>query len=405
MKTAFIVSLALALSAVAAPSFQKPAAGGQAAGAAAAKAAAAKGAAAKASGASSAKAAGAKGGNTGAAATSVAASTAAEAASATSAAASTATAAASTNSTDSGTAATSGIQASLTLDSSVIASGFLDDGQNPPVAGQAASLTSGNNYINFCSGQTITNGLQVTAGSCNPAPMGQIPASTKIPSAKFQNPVNGQVLPSNVAFTIDMAVSNLQAGLFTNAAKTYYSAPQQLNSQGIIEGHTHFVIEAMTSMTQTTVTNPLVFQFFKGVDTAAVNGVISQPVTAGLPAGTYRLGSINAATNHQPVLAPIAQHGIMDDVVYFVVSDSAPGAVSNAAASSAAAAAAAATAAAGNSTVAATSAAAVTSAAVTSAAATKAAATKAATTAKAAAATKAASKGGKANGKARSYFY
>lgn len=32
---------------------------------------------------------------------------------------------------------------------------------------QAPSLTSNNNFINFCSGKTLTNGLQITTGSCN----------------------------------------------------------------------------------------------------------------------------------------------------------------------------------------------------------------------------------------------
>lgn len=34
-------------------------------------------------------------------------------------------------------------------------------------AGQALSLTDKANFINFCSGKTLTNGLQITTGSCN----------------------------------------------------------------------------------------------------------------------------------------------------------------------------------------------------------------------------------------------
>jgi hypothetical protein len=43
--------------------------------------------------------------------------------------------------------------------------------------GQVSSLTSTNNFINFCkttSGVPLTNGQQVTGGSCNPAPVGAI---------------------------------------------------------------------------------------------------------------------------------------------------------------------------------------------------------------------------------------
>ena len=32
---------------------------------------------------------------------------------------------------------------------------------------QAPALISNNNFINFCAGKTLTNGLQITTGSCN----------------------------------------------------------------------------------------------------------------------------------------------------------------------------------------------------------------------------------------------
>ena len=56
-----------------------------------------------------------------------------------------------------------------TLLSDVIQAGSTDNGINEigSEAGEAASTTSTNNFINFCSGQTLTNGLQNTAGSCN----------------------------------------------------------------------------------------------------------------------------------------------------------------------------------------------------------------------------------------------
>ena len=73
-------------------------------------------------------------------------------------------------------------------------------------------------------------------------------------------------------------------------------------------------------MTQTTPLDNTKFAFFQGVNTAAdAQGNLNVDVTAGLPAGVYRLGSINAAANHQPVLVAEAQHGLLDDVVYFTV--------------------------------------------------------------------------------------
>ncbi|KAI0052429.1 hypothetical protein FA95DRAFT_1601801 [Auriscalpium vulgare] len=223
-----------------------------------------------------------------------------------------------------GTATNDDPQKSLTLDPRVIASGFANDGQQPPVAGQVASLTSTNNFINFCltkAGVPLTNGAQVKTGSCNAAPMGVIPATTNMPSSKFTFPPNFGRIAANTAFTVTMALNHLDAGHFTNAQETYYAGPQFLNAQGDIVGHTHFTIEQIDSFGSTKVLDPNVFAFFKGVNGAAVNGVVSADVTAGLPVGFYRLASINAAQTHQPVLAPVAQHGSLDDMIYFQVTD------------------------------------------------------------------------------------
>lgn len=147
--------------------------------------------------------------------------------------------------------------------------------------------------------------------------MGQIPGSNKMPSSKFTNPLNLQNLAENKPFTITMQIKNLKTGNFVNAQSNYYSAPQQLDATGQIIGHSHVVIEQITGLNQAVATDPTKFAFFKGVNTPAdANGVLSVPVTAGLGPGVYRLASINAAANHQPVLAPIAQHGTLDDMVY-----------------------------------------------------------------------------------------
>ncbi len=53
------------------------------------------------------------------------------------------------------------------LDPRVIAKGFANDGQDVPAVGQVASLTSTNNFINFCltvANTPITDGKQVTTG-------------------------------------------------------------------------------------------------------------------------------------------------------------------------------------------------------------------------------------------------
>lgn len=214
-------------------------------------------------------------------------------------------------------------QSSLTLDPKVLATGFENNGQNVPAAGQVASLTSSNNFINFCltvPNLPITNGKQIATGSCNPAPMGAIPSKANMPSAKFVFPANGDTsIAANTAFKIKMAIKNFQSGNFVNADQNYFAAPQQLNKQGQIVGHSHVVVEALSSLGQTTPSDPTKFAFFKGLNAAAVGGILTADVTAGLPAGFYKLSSINTAANHQPCLVPVAQHGSLDDAVYFTV--------------------------------------------------------------------------------------
>lgn len=108
----------------------------------------------------------------------------------------------------------------------------------------------------------------------------------------------------------------MQTGAFTNAANTYFAAPQQLNAAGQVIGHNHVVIETIASLDSTEPTNPKVFAFFKGLNDVAANGQLSADLTKGLPAGTYRMSSITSAANHQSVVMPIAQRGSVDDAIY-----------------------------------------------------------------------------------------
>lgn len=67
-------------------------------------------------------------------------------------------------------AAAGGGNADLTLDPTVVQTGSAQDGSKAIGAaevGQALSTTSDNNFINFCKGKTLTNGLQIVTGSCN----------------------------------------------------------------------------------------------------------------------------------------------------------------------------------------------------------------------------------------------
>ncbi|RDX44992.1 hypothetical protein OH76DRAFT_1033067 [Lentinus brumalis] len=272
-------------------------------------------------------------GNTGAATTTAAAAATSAAAAATSAAAAagkggnnaaaTGNAAGNKGNTGNGNANAGGnAQTSLTIDPSNIFT-FTQTGQEVPTAGQEASLTSTNNFINFClqfPDKPKTNGQQITDGSCNQTPMGVIAAQSKMPSAKFQSPANGATIPANTNFDIQLAINNLETGHFTNPTTTFHMAPQVVNAQGLIKGHSHVTIEQLTSLDQKTPTDPTKFVFFKGLNDVAKNGILTTTVDGGLPAGTYRIATINSSANHQPALVAVAQRGALDDMVYFTVS-------------------------------------------------------------------------------------
>lgn len=54
-----------------------------------------------------------------------------------------------------------------TLDAANIQEASASNGNPDQGEGQSASETDDANFINFCSGKQITNGAQVTGGSCN----------------------------------------------------------------------------------------------------------------------------------------------------------------------------------------------------------------------------------------------
>ncbi|KAA8909789.1 hypothetical protein FN846DRAFT_775964 [Sphaerosporella brunnea] len=187
-------------------------------------------------------------------------------------------------------------------------------------AGQSASATDNANFINFCSGKTLTNGAQVTGGSCNGIVMGDIPSQNNMVSSIIVSPQPGENIAANTPFNIQVQVANLAAGSFTNPQNTYYAAPQAL-SGGKIVGHTHVTVQDLgNSLTPNTPPDATTFAFFKGInDNGNGNGLLSASVTQGLPAGNYRVCTMSSASNHQPVLMPVAQRGAQDDCTKFTV--------------------------------------------------------------------------------------
>jgi hypothetical protein len=151
--------------------------------------------------------------------------------------------------------------------------------------------------------------------------MGDIPAKTSMVSSIITYPLPGSAtIESDTTFNISVQVSNLVAGFFTNADATYYAAPQAL-SGGKVVGHTHVTVQDMgDSLNPTTALDPTQFAFFKGINDAGNGqGLLQATVTGGLPAGNYRVCTMASASNHQPVLMPVAQRGTPDDCTKFTV--------------------------------------------------------------------------------------
>lgn len=137
--------------------------------------------------------------------------------------------------------------------------------------------------------------------------MGDIPAQVDMISTIVTFPGPGQNIEADTDFDITVQINNLVAGTFTNPDNTYYTAPQQLQGGKVI-GHTHITVQDLNGDINTkTPPDPVNFAFFKGVnDVGDGNGGLSASVAGGLPAGAYRVCTMVAASNHQPVIMPVS---------------------------------------------------------------------------------------------------
>lgn len=151
--------------------------------------------------------------------------------------------------------------------------------------------------------------------------MGDMPSANSMISAIMIFPAHNDEIEENQDFTISVQINNLEAGSFTNPDETYYSAPQTLNGNGQVIGHTHVTVQDLgNSLTPDSAPDASTFAFFKGINDAGDgNGLLSADVVGGLPAGNYRVCSMTSSSNHQPVLMPVAQRGAQDDCNKFTV--------------------------------------------------------------------------------------
>lgn len=138
-------------------------------------------------------------------------------------------------------------------------------------------------------------------------------------------PLPGEVFPPMRPFTIKFKASNLVAGSVTNPNSTFLSAPQSLRD-GKVVGHFHVVIQSLAGYIRSDGQNftlppdPTKFVFFHTFfDAGDGKGGFSVDVPEGLPIGSYRVCTMAAASNHQPVLMPIVERGPQDDCQKFYV--------------------------------------------------------------------------------------
>ncbi|KAK4142405.1 uncharacterized protein C8A04DRAFT_13287 [Dichotomopilus funicola] len=196
----------------------------------------------------------------------------------------------------------------------------LEEGNPGAKPGVAASKTDASNFINFCANSTLTNGQQNPDGSCNGIPMGRLPATTNMISSIITFPQPGDQLPPNTSFNVTIQTSHLRAGFFANPVSNYYTAPQDLDENGDVIGHCHVTIQNIGSFTTLVAPDPTVFAYFKGIDDVGDGkGGLTAEISGGLPVGVYRVCTMVAAMNHQPVMMPVAQRGAQDDCTKFEV--------------------------------------------------------------------------------------
>jgi len=186
------------------------------------------------------------------------------------------------------------------------------------------SKTDSANFINYCTGKTLTNGQQNKAGSCNGIVMGDLPSFTNMISSIILSPTPGQILPPSRDIMVRVSVQNLALGHVTTPQRTYYTAPQSLSATGLVVGHVHITVQDMGgNLTPVKPLDATKFVIFKGVDdTGNGQGEFQTTIKGGLPRGYYRLCTMTAAMNHQPVLMPVAQRGAQDDCQKFIVGGS-----------------------------------------------------------------------------------
>lgn len=155
---------------------------------------------------------------------------------------------------------------------------------------------------------SVANGTQNINGECVETFMGEIPNTNNMVSTVILFPKDGTEIEENQSFTIRTKTIGLNTGFFTNPDSQYYIFPQTLDDNGLIQGHSHVVIQEIKNEDPL---DPRIFAFFKGLDDPANGqGELNVLVDNGLTAGRYRICTMVSSFSHQPTLMPVAQRGM-----------------------------------------------------------------------------------------------
>uniref|UniRef100_A0A1D1XHB1 Glycosyltransferase 25 family member n=1 Tax=Anthurium amnicola TaxID=1678845 RepID=A0A1D1XHB1_9ARAE len=152
--------------------------------------------------------------------------------------------------------------------------------------------------------------------TCSTTQLGEIPDVTKMTTTLIVSPRNGQKIKAGQVFTVSIKMANIETGNFDDPDNQYYTFAQQLNKQGFIKGHNHVTIQSLTGDQPPDAQK---FDFFKGLNDPAVNGVLSVQVNPGLTPGLKRICTMSASFAHTPLIMPVAQRGSQDDCIRVLV--------------------------------------------------------------------------------------
>ncbi|KAJ7903199.1 hypothetical protein B0H13DRAFT_2512158 [Mycena leptocephala] len=195
-----------------------------------------------------------------------------------------------------------------------------DDGQNPPVAGQTAADLSKNNFANACA---LTPKVRLPMVSKSPAdPAIPSPLAKFPPSPTCRLEISEPEEPRHYRLRRHLQHrpqdQKHPARHLHQRPEDVFCQPTEAQRSGQIIGHTHVVMETIDSLTTTKLSDPTKFFFFKGVNDAQdAQGNVNVPVAGGVKPGVYRMCTIVSSATHQPAIVPIAQHGSLDDCIYF----------------------------------------------------------------------------------------